>query len=153
MPTNPAHAEAIEASLEIAADRAGDLTPAVYERLFAQQPEMKPLFWRDTNHQVKGEMLARALEALLDFIGPRLYAHRLIQCEVVTHDGYAVPPLVFSTFFTIVSETVEEVCAEAWTPAMATAWRAVVADIQFYVSYPDQLHPDQEAQLRAALSA
>ena len=82
----------IEQSLELAAARCPDLTPLVYERLFEQQPQMKALFWRDTNGSIRGEMLTRVFEAILDFIGERLYAHHLIQCEVVTHAGYDVPP-------------------------------------------------------------
>ena len=56
-------ASLIEASLELAAERCEDLTPLVYERLFREHPEMEALFWRDTNHAVKGEMLARVFEA------------------------------------------------------------------------------------------
>ena len=58
-------------SLEIAAERGGDLTPRVYERLFAREPAMRALFWRDGNGAIKGEMLARVFEAILDFIGAR----------------------------------------------------------------------------------
>ena len=46
-----------------------------------------------------GEMLAKVFEAILDFIGERRYAARLIQCEVVTHEGYDVPREIFGTFF------------------------------------------------------
>ena len=76
-------ADLIVESLELAAERCEDLTPLVYARLFREQPEMEALFWRDSNGQIKGEMLARVIEAILDFVGERLYASRLIQCEVV----------------------------------------------------------------------
>ena len=59
----------VVASLELAAERAGDLTPLVYTRLFAEQPQMEALFWRDKTGQIKGEMLARVFEAILDFVG------------------------------------------------------------------------------------
>ncbi|HLY80119.1 MAG TPA: globin [Caulobacteraceae bacterium] len=128
----------IEQSLELAAERCPDLTPLVYERLFAQQPEMQVLFWRDTNGAIKGEMLARVFEAILDFIGERLYAHHLIQCEVVTHAGYDVPPDVFCTFFPVVAETLREAVGEAWTQDMGQAWESLLADLDFYVKHPDQ---------------
>src|SRR5690242_7920563 len=102
--TDPAHAAAVEQSLEIASERAGDLTPAVYALLFERQPQMQALFWRDGNGLIKGEMLMRVFEAILDFIGERKYADHLIQCEVVTHAGYDVPPDVFCTFFPLVAE-------------------------------------------------
>jgi hemoglobin-like flavoprotein len=136
--TDPSDAQAIEASLEIAAERAGDLTPRVYEVLFERQPEMKALFWRDGSGVIKGEMLMRVFEAILDFIGERQFAHRLIQCEVVTHAGYDVPPPVFATFFGLVAESVREACGEMWTPQMSAAWVRTLADLDFYVTHPDQ---------------
>jgi len=128
----------IEQTLELAAERCPDLTPLVYERLFAREPQMLALFWRDTNGAIKGEMLARVFEAILDFVGARLYAHHLIQCEVVTHAGYDVPPDVFATFFGLVGEVVREAAGTDWTPAMESAWDRLLADLDFYVTHPDQ---------------
>lgn len=134
MATDPADASAIEASLEIAAERGGDLTQVVYARLFERQPEMKLLFWRDKNDAIKGEMLMRVFEAILDFVRDRQFADHLIQTEVVTHAGYDVPPDVFATFFGLVAEVVEEVCGADWSPAMARAWRRTLADLDAYVT-------------------
>jgi hemoglobin-like flavoprotein len=139
MPTNPAHADAIEQSLEIAAERGGDLTAIVYARLFERQPEMKLLFWRDTDGSIKGEMLMRVFEAILDFIRARQFADHMIQTEVVTHAGYDVPPDVFATFFGLVAEVVEEVCGPDWSPAMAQAWRRTLADLDYYVTHSEQV--------------
>lgn len=136
MRTDPRHAAAIEASLELAGDRAGDLTPQVYQRLFARSPEMEALFWRDSDGSIKGEMLMRVFEALLDFIGERRYAHHMIQCEVITHEGYDVPREVFATFFGTVAEAVREACGEGWAEAMDAAWRATLADLDHYVANP-----------------
>ncbi len=134
MRTNPADAEAIERSLEIAGERRGDLTPVIYGRLFDRQPEMKALFWRDTTDAIKGEMLMRVFEAILDFVRARQYADHLIQTEVVTHAGYDVPPAVFATFFGLIAEVVEETCGPDWSLAMADAWRRTLADLDAYVA-------------------
>ncbi|MFI4974002.1 MAG: globin [Caulobacterales bacterium] len=138
MRTDPADAAAIERSLEIAGDRAGDLTESVYAVLFERQPEMKVLFFRDTNGAIRGEMLMRVFEAILDFIGERRYADHLIQTEVVTHAGYDVPPPVFATFFGLVAEVVREACGSQWTDAMNQAWRVILADLDHYVTHPEQ---------------
>jgi hemoglobin-like flavoprotein len=138
--TPPAHAEAIELSLEIAGEKEGDLTPRVYARLFARQPQMEVHFWRDRNGAIKGEMLMRVIEAILDFIGERRNADHLIQCEVITHEGYDVPREVFRTFFGIVAETVREACGDDWTDAMDGAWRRTLADLDYYVTHPEQVH-------------
>lgn len=128
----------IEASFELAAERCEDLTPLVYRRLFAEHPDMEPLFCRDTTHLVKGEMLARVIEAILDFAGERRYASHLIQCEVVTHAGYDVPPDVFGLFFGTVAAELRELLGPDWTPPIAEAWRRLLADLDYYVTHPDQ---------------
>jgi hemoglobin-like flavoprotein len=125
-------------SLEIACERCADLTPLVYERLFARHPDMQPLFWRDTHHSIKGEMLARVIEAILDFVGERHYAQTLIQSEVVVHDGYGVPPDTFGIFFGTVADTIREVCADTWTPQIDKAWQDTLAALDYYVKNPDQ---------------
>jgi hemoglobin-like flavoprotein len=133
---NAEQTAAITASLELAAARGGDLTKAVYARLFAQQPEMLPLFVMDTNDAVKGEMLSRVFDAVLDFVGERRYAHRLIQAEVVTHAAYDVPPQVFATFFDVVAETVREACGEGSSGDMSDAWDTLLIEIGAYVASP-----------------
>lgn len=133
-PTSAADAAAIEASLQLAAERGGDLAGAVYARLFARQPQMQALFWRDANGAIKGEMLAKVFEAILDFIGPRSYAHNLIETEVVTHEGYDVPRAVFATFFGVVREVVAETCGAGWTGAMDAAWTRMLADLDHFVA-------------------
>jgi hemoglobin-like flavoprotein len=133
--TDPTDARAVEASLSLASEREGDLTPRVYERLFARAPDVQALFWRDSDGQIKGEMLARVFEALFDFIGERRYAHNMIQCEVVTHEGYDVPRDIFATFFEVVAE-VRELCGVGWTAAMDGAWRRTLADLDYYVKHP-----------------
>lgn len=136
MSTDPIHAAAIEASLALAAEKAGDLTPRVYALLFERAPEMRKLFWRDKDGAIKGEMLMKVFEAILDFIGKRHYADHLIENEVVTHEGYDVPRAVFATFFDIVAEVVREACGADWSGAMDEAWRAVLAELDYYVTHP-----------------
>jgi hemoglobin-like flavoprotein len=132
------HTDLIETTLELAAERGGDLTPLVYRRLFADHPEMEALFIRDINNAVKGEMLARVFEAILDFAGERRYAAQLIQCEVVTHDGYGVPPEVFRVFFGTVVATLRQVLGADWTPQIDAAWVRLLADLDYYVTHPNQ---------------
>ena len=132
----PEDAAAVVSSLGIAAERGGDLTQAVYARLFARQPDMRPLFVLDRNDAVKGEMLARAFDAILDFIGERRYGHRLILSEAVNHEGYNVPREAFAMFFTVVAETVREACGPHWSDAMADAWARLNADLGAYIRPP-----------------
>ena len=135
MSNEPAFAKAaeIEQSLELLAEACPDPTPLVYAKLFERQPEMRPHFWRDTDDAIKGEMLARAFSAILDFVGERRYADMMIGTEMVTHEGYDVPREVFATFFGTVRDTVRETLGAAWTPAFETAWAELLAEIDGYV--------------------
>jgi hemoglobin-like flavoprotein len=119
----------IEQSFELAAVRAGDITPLVYERLFAKYPDMQPLFVRDTTSNVRGEMLTRAIEVIFDHIGPNAYAENFLRCEVVTHDGYGVPPDIFSKFFDVLAETLRDILGADWSPAMDQAWKTLLDDL------------------------
>ena len=153
----PAFAKAaeIEASLAILAERCEDPTPLVYERLFAMHPQMKPYFWRDTNDAIKGEMLSRTFEAILDFVGARRYADHMIQTEMVTHEGYDVPREVFSTFFGVIRETAREVLGPEWTPPFECAWSELLAEIAAYTDTNPRTDTDNAyfRQMRARFEA
>jgi len=64
------HKQLIENSIERVADVAGDPSPLVYARLFAEQPEMEPLFILDRDGSAQGHMLAEALDCVFDLLGP-----------------------------------------------------------------------------------
>ena len=131
----------ISHTLDLAAERSDDPTPLVYARLFAAHPDMEALFVRDTDGSVRGEMLTRVFEMILDFVDRRAYGAQLIQCEVVTHDGYGVPPSVFGAFFDSVADTVRDLIGADWTPAMQAAWTALLKDLNWYADNPDQMVP------------
>jgi hypothetical protein len=62
----------------------------------------------------------------------------MIQCEVVTHAGYDVPPQTFRLFFGIVAQVIAEQLAEEWTPEFDAAWTKLLADLDYFVTHPDQ---------------
>jgi hemoglobin-like flavoprotein len=128
----------IEQTFEIAAQRCDDLTPLVYGRLFAQQPQMEALFCLDANHQVRGEMLSQVIRTMLDFVGERLYGDNLIRAEVMNHAGYDVPPAVFATFFGVVADTLRDVLGDDWTAQTDAAWRQLLAELEICVTHPHQ---------------
>jgi hemoglobin-like flavoprotein len=133
------NAAAIEQSFELAAERAGDITVLVYEKLFAKYPQMLPLFVRDTTGAVRGEMLTRTIEAVFDYIGPNAFAENFLRCEVITHDGYGVPPAIFSKFFDVLAETLRDILGADWSPDMARAWQAMLADFARFTTAPEHI--------------
>lgn len=137
--TSQKYAAAIERSLELVAEH-GDPTHRVYERLFNATPELKNLFRQDSNDAVKGEMLSRVFETVLDFVGDRKYADHLIGTEMITHEGYDVPRSIFSTFFTVVAEVVEEALGPDWSPEIELAWKEVLSEIDAYTKTIPLVH-------------
>ena len=120
------NAELIERSLELVADRHGDPAPLVYARLFAEHPDVEPLFVRDTGGLVRGQMLAMVLDSVLDYVSDDSFAHALVQSERVNHEGLGVPPEIFNTFFAVVTATFKDLLGDDWTDDIASAWREVI---------------------------
>lgn len=117
-------------SLERLAALHGDPTDAVYRSLFGEHPELEPLFVLDRQGQVRGNMLANVLEALLDISGERRHGLNLILAERVNHEGlHGVSPALFARFFEIVMETTRDLLGAEWTPEIEAAWRAALAEI------------------------
>jgi len=115
-------------SLELVAER-GDPTALVYARLFAQSPEMERLFIRDVDGGVRGNMLAEAINAILDFIDRDIYGGNLMRIETVNHENLGVPPQVFATFFTAMRDTFADVLGAEWTGDIDEAWRGLLTRI------------------------
>jgi hemoglobin-like flavoprotein len=120
----------IEASLAAVADRVGDPKALVYARLFATHPDMQALFCNDKSGAVQGEMLARAFEMLLDFVGDQGLAPHFLQAERDNHAGYGVEPSVFMTFFEVVYDALAREMGDDWSVEVRGAWGETLAEMQ-----------------------
>lgn len=117
-------------SLERLAELHGDPTELIYQRLFAEHPELEALFVLDRTGQVRGNMVANVMESLLDISGQRRHGLNLILAERVNHEGLlGVSPAMFGRFFEIVMETTHDLLGGEWTPEIEAAWRAALAEI------------------------
>jgi hemoglobin-like flavoprotein len=126
--------ELIVESFELAAARCDDLTPLVYDRLFAVKPETRGLFRADPKNHIKGSMLELALEAVLDFAGEKKASHRLIFCEVQSHDAYGTQPEIFTVFFVVMRDTVRDLLGADWTAEIEAAWDVTLKGLDEYVN-------------------
>ena len=119
-------ASVITESLKRVAERVGDPTPLVFQRLFAESPEVEALFIRDPEGLVRGQMFQVTIESLLDFLGDRTYGAALIQIERVNHEGLGVDPKVFDKFYVTVMTTFRDILGVDWTPEMEVVWTRTV---------------------------
>jgi len=116
-------------TLERVAERVGDPTPLVFQRLFLETPEAEALFIRDADGLVRGQMFQITIESLLDFLGDRSYGANLIQIERVNHQGLGVEPEVFDKFYATVMATFKDILGADWTPEIDCVWSRVVWEL------------------------
>ena len=121
-------AAAILHSLDLVAER-GDPARMVYARLFAAHPEMETLFVRDTTGAVRGNMLAEAVNVIVDFIDRDRYGGNLMRSEIVNHENLGVPREVFPAFFVSMRDAFAELLGDAWTAEFDAAWVALLGRI------------------------
>ena len=116
-------------TLEQVSGRVGDPAPLVFQRLFRDTPELEPLFVRDSDGLVRGQMFQVTIESLLDFLGDRAYGANLIRIERVNHVGLGVEPDIFDQFYLTVMATFKDILGVDWTQEMEQSWHRVVGEL------------------------
>lgn len=119
--------QALEHSLALVVERVGDPAPLVYARLFAQSPELLPMFVGDALGSVRGEMFHRALDTLLDLAAGQPYAASMIAAEVRNHGMNGVSKPQFDSFFESIAQVCREALGDDWTPEIDAAWKTTLA--------------------------
>jgi hemoglobin-like flavoprotein len=117
-------------SLETLAARGLDPAPLVYARLFARYPETEALFWRDTSGQIKGNMLAHALNAILDASDGGAMGRMIVENECVTHAEMGVAPAIVPDFLDAVASAIETLLGPDWTADTQAAWARLIAGLK-----------------------
>ena len=109
-------------SLEALAEREGDPAPAIYARLFADHPDLEPLFLMDTDGGVRGSMLQQSFDCLIDMAEGGIMAPVILGAERVNHGTYGVPDNLFDAFFTTIRDCVKAAMGTDWTEETDAAW-------------------------------
>lgn len=117
-----ANAALIHSSLEHIAERISDITPAVYARYFARQPDARALFGNDDCDELKGDMLSRLIVQIMEYAEGRANPE-IIVSWAADHVAYGVSMSMFPAMFESLEETLREIAGEAWTPEVGYAWR------------------------------
>lgn len=116
----------LEHTLDRVAERLGDPTPQVFERLFARWPELQGQFCNDPAGSVRGEMFLRALECLLDAAALSRFAAGFVSAQQLGHLDYGVSSAQFMQFFDTMVEVFKDALGDEWTPQIDAAWDRAV---------------------------
>lgn len=126
----------LDTLLDVVAQRLGDPAPHVYARLFAESPQLLPLFVADRTGSVRGEMFLRALDTLVDLAAGAPYAPGMIASERVTHSHNGIDAAQFDRFFQLMGEVFREALGADWTPTIDAAWATLMARVAAIHGHP-----------------
>ena len=119
-------------SLEVAAEKAGDITPAVYETYFAACPGSEALM-SHIDHLVRAKMMVEVyrLMMLTNFEDEQGY----LNFEVDNHAlAYSVEPHMYGNLMHALMDTVAQALGDDWNPDYLSAWEDRIQDLSNEIS-------------------
>ena len=122
------NATVILGTLQSVADRHGDPTALIYQRLFSAHPELEALFHMDRDGGVRASMVQQGFECILDHVGEKRVAAQIIFAARMHHDGYGVPAARFDAFFVAMRDSIREFLLPDWSPAMEAQWAELLQE-------------------------
>lgn len=127
-------ADTILSSFELVAERTGDPTPLVYERLFEKVPNYRVLFQMDTDGGVRGNMLQTCFDCMLGLAENALEIPRahLVSARL-SHDAYGLSGDEMNEIFRAIRDVFRDVSGADWRPDTEAEWNkllAALADIE-----------------------
>ena len=119
-------------SLEVATEKAEDLTPLVYPRFFKQYPEAKIEFGNDPDDSTKGRMLVNLLMEIIGQAENKVYPGN-IRRWIADHLEYGLVPKMYTDMLDCLREVVKELNGSAWNDDIEAAWQAQFDKLMVYV--------------------
>lgn len=113
--------EAITAAMELVAERAGDITDAVFRRYFDRCSGSRALM-DHTDEYMRGRMMTQVLLLLMESGEAELKSY--LAFETDAHKAYGVEQHMYENLLAAVHEEVAATLNGSFTPAMDAAFRA-----------------------------
>ena len=117
----------ISDSLELYAERHGDMAPRVYERFFELNPEAAALMEYSDEH-MRGRMFASMVELFLsdEHLGPGGY----LDWELENHiKAYSATTAMYESLFQSMRDVLDKDLGKDWRPEWQHAWSSQIARI------------------------
>jgi hypothetical protein len=113
-------------SLERAAEKAGDIAPAIYDRYFERCPDSRAIMLHTDEH-MRGRMLEEVYRLLMS---EGVDAEReYLQFETTNHRAYGAAPHMYENVLLAVRDVVRSVLGPDFSLAMAESWDTRVNDL------------------------
>jgi hemoglobin-like flavoprotein len=113
--------ELLRSSFALVVEREPELTARFYEHLFADYPQVKPLFGRNSA-RAQQQMLRDALVAVLDHLDDAPWLQTTLAELGRKHVDYGVTNEMYDWVGASLLETLAEVAGEDWNDRLAAAW-------------------------------
>jgi hypothetical protein len=110
----------ISDSLELYADRHGDMAPRVYERFFELNPEAAALMEYSDEH-MRGRMFASMVELFLsdEHLGPGGYLYWELENHI---KAYSATTAMYESLFQSMCDVLDKDLVTEWRPDWQEAW-------------------------------
>jgi hemoglobin-like flavoprotein len=125
---NQAQIDLIEASFENVKLRKADFSSVFYSRLFADYPELQPLFAQTDTHR-QGTKLYAALVLLVENLRHPEELERVLLPLGEKHIGYGATPEAFPKVGGTIIATLQEFLGDQWTPQLNQAWEHTLQEV------------------------
>lgn len=113
--------ELLESTFEALAPQADELASRFYEKLFADHPEVKPMFTHVDIESQKKKLVAALVLVVNNLRNPEALVPALQEMGR-RHQGYGVKPEHYPIVASTLLGVMEEMAGELWTGEVATAW-------------------------------
>jgi len=113
-------------SLELAAAKAGDIAPAVYERYFERCPDSRTIMIH-TDSYMRGRMLDEVFRLLMS--GDVEEEREYLEFETTNHRAYGAAPHMYENVLLAVRDVVTDVLGSEFSAEMDVAWKQRVQEL------------------------
>jgi hemoglobin-like flavoprotein len=107
-------------SLELTAEKVGDITLPVCDRFFSKCPESQELM-QYIDPGVQGRMIQEVMRLIM--VDDSHSEGSYLEFEVKTHIAYGVHSEMYANLLLAVQETVEAALGDLWNEDFRTAWK------------------------------
>ena len=132
-------------SLEIVAEKAGDIAPAVIHRYHARCTDSALLMDHMDNYML-GRMLDQVFLLLMEEGTAEL--RNYLEFETMNHLSYGVENFMYDNLFDAVFETVRSIAGDTWSAEFESAWQARIEVLTREIGFAAQRAAAQQAGLR-----